>query len=225
MVGVAEAQQVRHEHEQTVSHRAFWIITPAHGEPADDRQAHQRHRVHFFVHDRLIPHRERGGTNQGGQCTAGDALPTTRHPLDEHAFGNQEPQPGRHRARQRRQHIDPHGDGRGDRQDREDASDQHEERIARRMRNTEDVRGRDILAGVPHGRRRGQRDEVQEKHDEAGESGGQVRRAVIKLGRAGTHGGGWPGSGSRGSGGCDGHGLVGRWGGSGPGAAGADTIR
>ena len=41
--------------------------------------------------------------------------------------------------------------------------EQHEQRIARRVRNAEHVRRGDVLARVPHRRRRRERDHVQQK--------------------------------------------------------------
>ena len=54
---------------------------------------------------------------------------------------------------------------------------QHEERVSRRMRNPEDVRGRDVLAGVPERRRGRERHCVQGENPGAGQQGSAVRDA------------------------------------------------
>ena len=75
---------------------------------------------------------------------------------------------------------------RRDRQNREHAADDDEERIARRVRQAERVRRGDVLARVPHRGGRRERDEVEhqrrERHDEAprGTTAGSPARGSLR---------------------------------------------
>ena len=69
-----------------------------------------------------------------------------------------------------------------DGQQREELADQDEERVPRRVRQSEDVRGGDVLARVPHrgGRRQGH--DVEAEHEHRRDAGREVRRAVVEVG-------------------------------------------
>jgi hypothetical protein len=58
----------------------------------------------------------------------------------------------------------------------------HEEGIARRMRNAEDVGRRDVLGGVPERRGRREGRDVEAEHEETRERGEEVRGGVALLG-------------------------------------------
>ncbi len=90
--------------------------------------------------------------------------------------------------RDRRENVDLRRDAeRSERQDREEAPDKHEEGIARRMRNSEHVRRRDVLAGVPHRGGGRERREIDREDRERGDRRGQIGRAIVEIGAFRRH--------------------------------------
>ena len=157
-------------HQSTVSHETI-------------AKNGERHRVHLLVHHRLVPHRERRGAEQRRRGRAGDALPPLREPHAQHALDDEEPRSRRHRAAERREHVDARRRVAADRQDRKDVRDQNEKWIARRMRNAEHLRGGNVFARVPHRRRRRERGDVQREDDERNDCGDAVRRWLLRGSR------------------------------------------
>ena len=166
MIAVSESDEIRDHHQQPVGDRSIGIVAPAHGEPRHDREERERHGVHLFVHDALIPHRERRCAEQCRGHRGHDACPSQRRPRDEHTLGHEKPDRGRDGAAHRRERVDAHRD-RAQRHERGDAAEEHEQRIARRMRNAERVRGGDVLARIPHRRRGRERREIEREHGDS----------------------------------------------------------
>ena len=182
VIRVAKAGDEGEQDEDPVGLASLGLVTPADGEPGGDREARERDGVDLLVHDRLRPDGEGRRTDECGERAADDALPALLEPADEHALGDEEPHPCAHGARDRREEIDPHRDGRCDREDREDAPDEDEERIARGMRQAERIRRRDVLARVPHRRLGRERDEEEEEGHPRRDGGGEIGRAVVEVG-------------------------------------------
>lgn len=133
VIRVAEAAEVGDEDEEAIRLGGVRLVAPAHHEPGTDREPGEGDGVDLLVHHRVAPDGERGGTDQHGERAADDPLPPLGEPPDEDAFGDQEPHPGAHGARERGEEVHAHRDVRGDREDRRHAADEHEERIPRRM--------------------------------------------------------------------------------------------
>ena len=139
-----------------VGRRPVGLGRPPHGEPRHERDARERDGVHLFVHDRLVPHRERRRADHAPPSTP----PTIRSQRDgsqlaQDVLGRPETtRPAATALDTRGEHVDARRDGRRDRQQREHTADDDEERIARRMRQPERVGRGDVFARVPHRRRR-----------------------------------------------------------------------
>ncbi len=65
---------------------------------------------------------------------------------------------------------------------------QHEQRIARRVGDTEHLRGGDVLGGVPERRGRCQREEIDAEHGERRERREQIRGSFADRCRRNGHG-------------------------------------
>ena len=95
-------------------------------------------------------------------------------------MNHQEPASVRQRAHQGGEKVDAHGGGESERlqQNLPGARQDHEERVARLMGNPQDVRGRNVLAGVPEGSSGSERERVQCPDGEGGHAGPEVWRRV-----------------------------------------------
>ncbi len=152
------------------------LIVPAHDEPQHQRDREQRQRVDLLVHHRLVPHGERRGCDERPRHRGEAARQPRGNPRAHPALAHQEPAPGRDRARDGRQQIDPHRVSRRERQQTPDVGDQYEQWVAGRMRDAEYVGGGDVFRGVPELRGRRQRQHVQDE-------GAQGHEACQPIGR------------------------------------------
>ena len=83
-----------------------------------------------------------------------EPLPALEDPERNDSLGDQEPEARRERARERGHDVDSGAVRDWNRQRREGVAEQHEEGIARWMRDAEDFYGGHVLARVPHRDRR-----------------------------------------------------------------------
>ena len=102
VVGVAEAAEIRDQNEPPVGERARRVARPTHGEPRHDRDARERNRVDLLVHDRLVPHRERGRADHRASRGADDPRRARAKPTAQDVLGDQEPAARGSRARRPR---------------------------------------------------------------------------------------------------------------------------
>ncbi len=188
MVRVAESHEVGAQDDQAVSLGAVRVVAPPHDEPRYDGEEQERDRVHLLIHDRLVPYRECSRPDQNGNQCSNDPLPALAEPAYEHALRDEEPRARGQRAAQGCQNVDPHCRPGRYWQQREHAAQEHKKRIPRRVRNPEHICRGDVLAGVPHCGRRGQREEIEYEDEQCCDARGEVRGAVIE--RSSFRGGG-----------------------------------
>lgn len=168
---------------QAVASRLVALLRPADREPADQHGLEERDRVDLLVDDRLVPDGERARAERDGGGRAGDAGPSRRQDPGERHVGDEEPEAPGSRARERGEDVDALGEGGRDGERTEEVRNEDEERIARRVRQSQHLGGGHVLAGVPHrggGRERG---EVHGEHDRAGDNRGYVRWPVTRGAR------------------------------------------
>jgi hypothetical protein len=108
-----------------------------------------------------------------------NAAPTIRcqplpEPAGQNPLGDEEPESGRSGAAECRHRIDVLRVVTGERQLPEDIGKEDEQRIARRVRQTEHFRGGHVLARVPHCCGWCDGEEVEKKNGERRDSGGAV---------------------------------------------------
>ena len=70
-----EREQVDDEHQVAVAPRIRRLVRPPDHEPEDEGNRQHAHRVDLFVHDRLVPHGERRGADQGARGRGRAACP------------------------------------------------------------------------------------------------------------------------------------------------------
>ena len=175
MIGISEPDEIGDHHQQPVGDRTIRIVAPAYGEPGNDGEERQRHGVHFLIHDALIPYREGGCAEQRRGHGRDHARPAHGRPRGQDTLRHQEPERRRQGTARRCQCVDAHRH-RSQRHERRHAPEQHEERIARRMRNAQGIRGGDVLARVPHCRGGRECREVEREYAEPDQRRDTVRR-------------------------------------------------
>src|SRR5438552_13563962 len=176
VVGRGEREQIHDQQQVVVVRLARRLVVPSHDEPQHQRDGEQRQRVHLFVHDRLIPHRERGGGADRTRQRGEPPRPHGRDPRPHPALAHQEPAPRRDGARHGGEQVDAHRISRGERQQPPSVRDEREQRIARWVGNAERVGGGDVLGRVPELRRRRERHPVQHQRAQADERGHEIGR-------------------------------------------------
>ena len=173
-----ERQQV-HDHQQMVIvPLAQRLVVPAHDEPEHERHGEERERVDLLVHHRLVPHRERRGRDERPRHRGQPARPAGRHPAAHPALAHEEPAPRRDRARDPGEQVDPLRVVRHPRYEAPRVSDEHEQRVAGRVGDAEDVCGRDVLRRVPELGGRGERRDIDDQGAEGDEAREEIGRAL-----------------------------------------------
>ena len=176
MVRRGQGEQIDDQQQVVIVRLTRRLVVPAHDEPENQRDGEQAQRIDLLVDDRLIPHGERGGGNDRPGERRQAAWPQRRHERAQPALGDEEPAPRRDRARHGREQIDSLRVGVGERQQSPHVRHEHEERIARRVRNAERVRRGDVFGRIPELRRRGQGEDVEYQCAQGDTSRHQVRR-------------------------------------------------
>ena len=191
VVGGGEGQHVGDEHEPAVAVRAGLIVAPADHQVHHHGDGEERDGVHLLVHDRLVPDRPQGGARQRTAERGAVARPAMRHDPPEPLLGHQEPERGSAGAGRGGEQVDPRGILRGQRQQAEGVRQDHEERVARRVRNPEHPGRGDVFGGVPEGGRRRQGNDVDQEHDGERHERPEVGRPLLRrVGhRSGVSGG------------------------------------
>ena len=152
-------------------------------------------RVDLFVHVGLVPDRERGRADEDRRARAHQPEALVAGEEAQNVMDDEEPEPVGGRADRRRKEVDAHrrGDPQGSEQDVPSAGEHDEQGIPRRMRDAQNVRGGDVLAGVPECRGGGHGRRVEDEHRSRHPSRPAVGRGGV---RGLESGGGWGGDGS-----------------------------
>ncbi len=161
-----QGEQIDDQQQVVIVCLAGRLIVPAHDEPQDQRDGEQAERVDLLVDDRLVPHRERGSGDEGAGQRRDAPRPQHRHERAEPALGDEEPATRRDRAREGGEQIDPLRVGAGNRQQAEHVRHEDEQRIARRVRDAQRVRRRDVFRRIPELRRRCEREDIENQRAE-----------------------------------------------------------
>lgn len=171
VVGRADPEDQCDQEQDSVAARSVGLVQPEHGEVTHEGDDEQRNGVDLLVQVRLTPDRERSRADPDrrdrGDQHLSAILPEMRHDSD----NGQEPEERRGSRQRRAKHIDPEGhrQTRPAQENLPRAPDEDEERISGRVRHPEEVRGGDVLRGIPKPRRRGERKDVETPHQKRGD--------------------------------------------------------
>ena len=176
-----QGQDEDHQEDEVVILPLPQVVPPVEREPGEQRDGEERDGVDLLVDVRLAPDGEGGGTHEHGQGGGDEPEPPVGGERCGDPVDDEEPAAVGEGAHGGAEEVDADGDGESEGCEEElpGAREDDEGRVPGRVGDAEDVRGRDVLAGVPEGGGGGQRDEVQEPHRDGGDGGGQVRGSVV----------------------------------------------
>ncbi len=180
-----EREQVHDEDEMVVAPGAGRLIAPPQHEPQHERDGQHADGVHLLVRHRLVPDGERRGADDRARRRGEPPRPVGRHDGAQPALPDEEPEPGRDRARRGGEQIDASRVVGAQREQSPGMGDDHEQRVSRRMRNPERVRGGDVFGGVPKLGRRGERRDVEDESAQRDAGRYRIRRTLFAHGRPG----------------------------------------
>ena len=181
VVGPAQDHQVARHQQEAPAPGFAAPVAPAHRQPGHRGDHQHADRVDLLVDHGLVPHGIRRGAQQRARRRPHQRPPVVAQQPPRDAVGHQEEEPARGGGSERGQQVHPHRDRQPQRRQQNDphSRQHHEEGVSRRVRDPEDVSGRDVLARVPERRGGSQRDDVQEEDRRGGDDGGEVGRAVL----------------------------------------------
>ena len=156
MVSHRQRQDERHEDQKVVITALAEVLTPVKGQPGEECDGHERDRVDLLVHVGLVPDGEGGRTHDHGGDRADEAEPPIVREKRKNVMDRQEPESVGHTAHEGREKVDPcrNREPQGRKEKLPGSRHQHEKRISGWMGDSEDVRRRDVFAGIPECGRR-----------------------------------------------------------------------
>ena len=181
MITRPQHHQVKGDKEGPDSRRLSALIVPSQREPRDSGDHRHTDRVDLFVRGGLVPNRVGGRPHHRPACGADREHPPLFDHPGQHSMPDQEEKERSHRARSSGQEVDAHGYRQTQRGQQETPYPREcdKKRIARGMRNTQEMPRSDVLAGVPPSRGGRQGHDIQAEDHQPQQCPFPVRRSVF----------------------------------------------